>query len=122
MTRCVPGPSSCTPAHCCTELHSPICDRLPEQAEVRVCVYVYMCVCVCTCLHAHSALSASQERALRGLLFINREVCSSTPHHQRQADNTFPPSAIPGADREGAVGVSEESRPDSSALKLWEPP
>lgn len=62
MTKCVPGPYSCPPAHCCTEQHSSTCDRLPEQAEVCVCV----CVCAYARFHAHSALSDSQERALRG--------------------------------------------------------
>ena len=47
-----------------TETHSPTCNRLPGEAGV--------CVCLCT-----PVLSASQERALWGLLFINRGGCGS---------------------------------------------
>lgn len=44
--------------------------HLPQQRrQAGVCVCTRMCICPRTAL---AALSASQEQALRGLLFINR--------------------------------------------------
>lgn len=114
MTRCVPGPSFCPSAHCCTELHSPTRDRLPEQAEVRVCARARACM--------HTQLCLPARRGPCGAAIYKQKSAAQRPgNHQRQADNTFSSSATSGADREGTMGVSEESRPDPFAFKLREP-
>lgn len=61
MTKCVPGPSSCPLPTAAQSSTVPLVTGF--QSRLR-------CACVCVCayarFHAHSALSDSQERALRG--------------------------------------------------------
>lgn len=77
------------------------CTAPPATGFQNRCVCMWCaCVCMCVCCACTPALSASQELALRGLLFINRRLRLSS-NQQRQADNTFPPSPPRGADRRG---------------------
>lgn len=79
-----------------------------------------MCACVRMLVYTLSSVCQPGAGPAGAAIYKQRSLQLSG-NHQRQADNTFLPPATLGADREGVIGVSEESQLDPSALRLGAP-